>query len=112
MTPSELSSLFHVTLEVTIWLVAVSVFGCGFPLYLPSHLHAPWRLLSIPCFLSALIAGTAADDVALCPSCVEALDMSFAELALRTLRFASFAFPSFVSSSGQPGPGVEANSFS
>ena len=45
LTPAELSSLFQVTLEVTIRLVAVSVFGCGFPLYAHFHLHAPWQLL-------------------------------------------------------------------
>jgi hypothetical protein len=42
---AELADLFQVTLEVTIQVVALSVFGSGYPLYAHYHLHAPWQLL-------------------------------------------------------------------
>lgn len=45
LSKAQLAQLFQATLEVTIRIVALSVFGSGFPLYVHYHLHAPWQLL-------------------------------------------------------------------
>ena len=46
LSKAQLAQLFQATLEVTIRIVALSVFGTGFPLYAHYHLHAPWQLLN------------------------------------------------------------------
>ena len=46
LRPEQLAELFHATLEVTIRLRAISVFGAGYPHYAHYHLHAPWQILA------------------------------------------------------------------
>ena len=44
---ADLDKLFEASLEVTVRIVALSVFGCGYPKYAHYHLHAPWQILRL-----------------------------------------------------------------
>ena len=46
LNQGELDRLFEASLDVTVRIAALSVFGCGYPKYAHYHLHAPWQLLA------------------------------------------------------------------
>jgi len=73
---AELRDLFQATLEVTIRIVALSVFGSGYPLYAHYHLHAPWQLLN-GCFQGWRLMG---EDIG------EAMHQLWKRLSLHTTR--------------------------
>jgi hypothetical protein len=47
LNKTDLDQLFAASVEVTVRIVAISVFGCGYPKYAHYHLHAPWQLLRL-----------------------------------------------------------------